>query len=185
MNRVNYTLHTALLTGFSLLALPGMALAQMDHAHHGPEAIAGQPGEASAVTGIMQIEMGDNFFAPETLTAKVGETVRFVVVNKGEFLHEFSINTAGGHVMHQKKMAMMVDHGMLTETGINRNMAHMDHAGMGMDFMDQADPNSILVEPGKTAELVWTFGQSGTLEFACTMPGHYEAGMVGKIVVAE
>lgn len=196
MNRTNRTLRAALIAGFGLFALPGAALAQMDHSHHhghaaapapaaAAAASAGQPGKATAATRTVQIEIGDNFFNPEKLDVKQGETVRFVLVNKGEFLHEFNIGTAASHAQHQKKMAMMVDHGMLTATGINKDMAHMDHSAMGMAHMDHADPNSVLVEPGKTAELVWTFGQSGTLEFACNMPGHYEAGMVGKIGVAK
>ena len=82
-------------------------------------------------------------------------------------------------------MAMMVDHGMLTATGINKDMANMDHSAMGMGHMDHKDANSILVEPGKTGELVWTFGEATALEFACNVPGHYEAGMVGKISVAK
>lgn len=47
--------------------------------------------------------------------------------------------------------------------------------------MAHDDPNSVLVEPGHTAELVWTFPQSAKLEFACKVPGHYESGMVGPI----
>lgn len=194
MTRTNRAFRAALFAGFGLLALPGMALAQMDHAHHGHAAAsaaasisapAGQPGKASAATRTVQIELGDNFFNQEKLAVKAGETVRFVVVNKGEFLHEFNIGTAASHAEHQKKMAMMVDHGMLTATGINKDMAHMDHSAMGMAHMDHDDPNSILVEPGKTGELVWTFGQDGVLEFACNIPGHYEAGMVGAISVGK
>jgi uncharacterized cupredoxin-like copper-binding protein len=54
----------------------------------------------------------------------------------------------------------------------------------GMD-MSHDDPNSVLVEPGKTAELVWTFDTDATLEFACNVPGHYEAGMVGPITISK
>ena len=41
------------------------------------------------------------------------------------------------------------------------------------------------VEPGKTAETIWTFNRAGEFDFACLIPGHYEAGMVGKIVVRQ
>ena len=47
--------------------------------------------------------------------------------------------------------------------------------------MKHDDPNSVLVEPGKTAELVWKFTQPTELEFACNIPGHYESGMAGPI----
>jgi uncharacterized cupredoxin-like copper-binding protein len=40
------------------------------------------------------------------------------------------------------------------------------------------------VQPGKTGELVWKFNRTGRFDFACLVPGHYEAGMVGTINVA-
>ncbi|MBP7336999.1 cupredoxin family protein [Niveispirillum sp.] len=179
----------ALVAGFSLTLSQGAAWAQAAHDHHGHShdtpAATGKPGKASAATRTVQIELGDNFFSQENLTVKAGETVRFVIVNKGEFLHEFNIGTAASHAEHQKMMAMMVDHGMLTPTGLNKDMANMDHSAMGMGHMDHDDANSVLVEPGKTGELVWTFGQDMSLEFACNVPGHYEAGMVGKISVTK
>ncbi len=187
---VHKTLRAALVAGFGLALLPGHVQAQTDHAQHGhgaaPTAAAvGHPGKATATTRTVQIELGDTFFGLEKLAVKAGETVRFVIVNKGEFLHEFNIGTPASHAEHQKMMAMMVDHGMLTATGINKEMAGMDHSAMGMGHMDHKDANSILIEPGQTGELVWTFGDAAMLEFACNVPGHYEAGMVGKISVAK
>ncbi len=49
--------------------------------------------------------------------------------------------------------------------------------------MKHDDPNSVLLEPGKTAEIVWTFNETTSLEFACNVPGHYQAGMVGDLDV--
>ena len=61
----------------------------------------------------------------------------------------------------------------------------MDPAVMNqVDMMKMHhDGNSVLVEPGKTAELTWTFGTATELEFACNIPGHYQSGMVGKVTV--
>ena len=53
------------------------------------------------------------------------------------------------------------------------------HGHEGMKGHD--DPNSVLLNPGETKELVWRFEQAGlSLEFACNVPGHYQAGMVGE-----
>jgi uncharacterized cupredoxin-like copper-binding protein len=57
---------------------------------------------------------------------------------------------------------------------------------MAMDMgggktMEHNDPNSVLLEPGKSAEVIWRFAKAGELEFACNVPGHYDAGMVGMI----
>ena len=76
---------------------------------------------------------------------------------------------------------------MLTPTGMGHG--GMDHSAMGHGSMDMPgmkhdDPNSVLVEPGKTAELTWTFTRADNLEFACNVPGHYQAGMVGKVKVS-
>jgi uncharacterized cupredoxin-like copper-binding protein len=58
-------------------------------------------------------------------------------------------------------------------------MMEMD-MGNGMT-MKHDDPNSVLLEPGKSAEVIWTFPKKAELEFACNVPGHYESGMVGKV----
>ncbi|MNC74234.1 Copper binding protein, plastocyanin/azurin family [compost metagenome] len=68
------------------------------------------------------------------------------------------------------------------------SMADMDHGAMGHDTksgMKHDDPNSVLVEPGKTAELTWTFSKATRLEFACNVPGHYQAGMKGDLTVSQ
>jgi uncharacterized cupredoxin-like copper-binding protein len=178
-----YTVAT-LMTGTGLLVVPGLAFAAPGEAGHKHEnAAIGEPAKATAKTRTVQVVMGDNFYEPETIPVKAGETVRFVIKNTGEFLHEFNIGTAAMHVAHQKEMAMMVEHGMLSATGVDEKKMNMDHSkmpGMGHS-MKHDDPNSVLVEPGQTKELTWKFTKQTTLEFACNMPGHYEAGMVGKV----
>jgi uncharacterized cupredoxin-like copper-binding protein len=59
------------------------------------------------------------------------------------------------------------------------DMMKMD-MGNGMT-MEHDDPNSVLLEPGQTAEIIWTFPADAELEFACNVPGHYESGMMGKV----
>ena len=56
---------------------------------------------------------------------------------------------------------------------------------MAMDMgdgqmMKHDDPNSKLLEPGETMEIIWTFNKEAALEFACNIPGHYDSGMVGE-----
>ena len=50
--------------------------------------------------------------------------------------------------------------------------------------MEHEDPNQLGLEPGKTGELVWQFTRVGTFDFACLQPGHYEAGMKGRVIVS-
>ncbi|KMM81244.1 cupredoxin domain-containing protein [Pseudomonas deceptionensis] len=147
----------------------------------------GQPAPAASATRTVEIDMTDMAFSPRSLEVKAGETVRFVLVNKGQLLHEFNLGDAAMHAAHQKEMLEMQQSGMLTPAGMSHG--GMDHAAMGhgsqpMPGMKHDDPNSVLVEPGKTAELTWTFSKADNLEFACNVPGHYQAGMVGKVKVA-
>jgi len=155
----------------------------------------GQPALAAKATRTVEVVMGDMTFSPGSLDIKAGETVRFVLINKGQLLHEFNLGDAAMHAGHQQEMLKMQQSGMLTPTGM-KDMAPgaMDHSTMGhgsmagMDHgsgMKHDDPNSVLVEPGKTAELTWTFKKAGSLEFACNVPGHYQAGMVGKLNVTK
>lgn len=148
----------------------------------------GQPAPAAKAQRSVEVVMGDMSFDPKAIDIKAGETIRFVLVNKGQLLHEFNLGDATMHAAHQQEMLKMQQSGMLTPTA----MKEMDHSAMaGMDHaspehgMQHDDPNSILVPPGKTAELTWTFTKTTSLEFACNIPGHYQAGMVGKLTVSQ
>ena len=151
----------------------------------------GAPAPAAKATRTVEVVMGDMSFNPKALQIKAGETIRFVLINKGQLLHEFNLGDVAMHAEHQAEMLKMQQSGALTPTAMKA--APMDHAAMGhgsmagMDHgaMKHDDPNSVLVEPGKTGELTWTFKQASQLEFACNIPGHYQAGMVGKLTVSQ
>ena len=50
----------------------------------------------------------------------------------------------------------------------------MDHHG---------EAGMVHVAPGKSGSLVWQFTRPGEFHYACLVPGHFEAGMVGTIKV--
>ncbi|MEQ8252669.1 MAG: cupredoxin domain-containing protein [Oceanibaculum nanhaiense] len=183
MHSFKITAFAAALMAFASIPLAPLQAAPGHSGGHGHGSAAiGEPGKAAEASRTVTIVMGDNYYEPERIEVSAGETIRFVVQNKGEFLHEFNIATPEMHAAHQKEMAVMFEHGMLTPTGIEREMMKMDHAKMGMSHsMNHDDPNSVLLEPGQSGELIWTFPSSGTLEFACNIPGHYETGMVGAV----
>lgn len=181
--RTSHLFSTLLLAIFALAVTPAGHAAEgpAGHIHTHDSSEVGEPAKPTPQARTVQIKLVDNAFEPENVTIKAGETIRFVLTNAGSLLHEFNIGTAAMHMEHQKEMAIMAQHGMLTPTGIDKQMMKMDHGNMpGMD-MKHDDPNTVLVAPGETKELVWKFTKSMTLEFACNIPGHYESGMVGKI----
>ncbi len=171
MNRLAASLAVA-----ASLVLP---MAAMADAGHGLQA-AGAPAPKGQGR-IVRVEMTDNAYNLKNLTVKAGETVRFIIVNKGTLLHEFNLNTATEHAEHRPMMAMMVDHGMITaEKIVDLTMTMPDGSKMS-----HTEPNSILLEPGKSGEISWKFSKSGTLEIACNVPGHSESGMVAPVVVTR
>jgi uncharacterized cupredoxin-like copper-binding protein len=148
----------------------GFAGAQADSSSHaGPGMSFGTPGKASQVSRTVRVEAQDIKYNIASLDVRAGETIRFVVVNKGESEHDFTIGDAATQKAHRAEMAKMMEHGT------------MDHGPMGMHH---DDPNAVFLKPGETKELIWTFTRPGTFEFACNVPGHYEAGMRGRITVA-
>ncbi|WP_211442118.1 cupredoxin domain-containing protein [Collimonas humicola] len=142
------------------LVFAGAAHADAGHHHADSDGAIGQPGLMADVTRIVKIDMGDNMrFTPADIRVRQGETIRFLVSNNGKLKHEMVIGSAAQLAQHAALM---------------RKMPEMEHA----------DPNQVTVEPGKNDELVWKFDRAGTVDFACLEPGHYEAGMVGKVVAA-
>ena len=148
---------------------------------HGHSLGFGEAGKASEVSRTIDVVMKENFYEPEKIEVKAGETIRFKIANKGELVHEFNIGTADMHAVHQKEMVMMVEHGILEADKINHNMMKMDMGGG--KTMEHNDSNSVLLEPGKSGEVIWKFTKAMDLEFACNVPGHYDAGMMGEMRV--
>ncbi|MDF0732421.1 cupredoxin family protein [Pseudomonas entomophila] len=133
----------------------------------------GEPAPASKATRSVDVVLKDIAFEPKSLKVKAGETIRFVIVNQGQLAHEFNLGEKAMHVEHQKEMAAMqgMDHA---------SMVGMDHGQMGHGH---AAGNTVLVQPGQRADLTWTFRKSAPIEFACNVPGHYQAGMVGDLTI--
>jgi uncharacterized cupredoxin-like copper-binding protein len=133
----------------------GQHMSQKPHAHH---SAAGEPGKPAMVNRTIHITMLDTMrYEPSSINVKAGETIRFVVENRGWLIHEFGIGTAEDQMEHAEMMKAMPD-------------------------MQHDDPNIITVESGQRKELIWRFTKTGTFEIACHVPGHYPAGM--KMVVA-
>jgi len=119
----------------------------------------GQEGNPARVTRTIRITMGDNMrFEPGTITVRRGETVRLRVANRGAVLHELVIGTPKELAEHAELM---------------RKFPNMEHDA----------PHMAHVKPGRSGDIVWQFTQPGEFQFACLVPGHFEAGMIGKVVV--
>lgn len=140
----------------------------------------GHPAQAQAASRTVEIILGDMYYQPTSVQVKAGETLRFVLKNQGQLAHEFSLGDAAMHAEHQKQMLAMqsMGHGAMEHGQMGHDMAGMEHGAMS-----HADANTVSLQPGETAELTWTFARAQGLQFACNIPGHYQAGMVGTLEV--
>jgi uncharacterized cupredoxin-like copper-binding protein len=119
----------------------------------------GRAGDPAQVDRTINVTMNDQMrFEPSAITVRQGETVRFRLTNRGAVLHEMVLGTESELKKHAELMRKFPD--------MEHDDAHMAH-----------------VKPGTNGEIVWTFDKKGEFGFACLIPGHFEAGMIGKVVV--
>ena len=116
------------------------------------------PVESTAVTKTITVHMMDSmkFNFSDISGIKKGDIIKFVVMNKGRIPHEFGIGSIEEQTAHRKMMQSMP------------GMKHEDGA-------------TVSVDPGKSKEIVWHFMGDSTVQFACNIPGHFEAGMHTEI----
>lgn len=140
------------------------ALGHKEAGHHqetagGHASMMGEAGDPAKVSRTVLVDMNDTMrFTPPNIEVKAGETIRFFVKNSGQTTHEMVL----GHLADLKAHAEMM-----------RNMPNMAHN----------EPNMTKLNPGQRGGMVWHFTQPGVVDFACTVPGHLEAGMKGTVTV--
>lgn len=94
---------------------------------------------------------------PDAITVEEGETVRIVVSNDRQLMHEFLLGTPEVHAEHA---ALII------------RFANMEHD----------EPYMVHVAPGKTGATVWNFNYASSPS-PCLIARRYQAGMVGKVRV--
>ncbi len=152
---------TALLASVSFgigIGLPGPGRAHEDHGNFS----AGEPGDpkkpARIVLVTMREEPGKMMYIPDRVEIRKGEQVRFMLRNSGLLEHEFLLATTEENLKHAELM---------------KKFPEMEHD----------EPNGKRLKPNGTSEIVWRFTKAGEFEYGCLIPGHREAGMLGKIIV--
>jgi len=139
----------------------------------------GEKGDPAKVVKVIEVKMYDNYYEPSEFKIKKNQTVKFVVYNYGDFVHEFNIATKEMHLKHQPEMMMMVENEILLSNRIDKKK--MKELSKKNKSMSHSHSNSVLIEPNKSAEIIWKFNNEAELEVACNVPGHYEVGMIAKI----
>ena len=80
----------------------------------------GEKGKLSEVSRTIEIKMYDNYYEPKEIKIKKGETIKFIVHNYGELVHEFNIATKEMHIKHQPEMMEMVENEILFADRIDK-----------------------------------------------------------------
>jgi uncharacterized cupredoxin-like copper-binding protein len=125
----------------------------------GSETPFGREGDPRKVKRVITIEMSDAMrFFPDQIRVKKGQTVRFVVRNGGQLPHEMVLGTHDDLKRHAALMKKNAD-------------------------TDHDDATVAHVEPGATGRIVWQFTKAGEFYYGCLVPGHFDAGMIGTVVV--
>ena len=145
----------------------------------GPIKMIGEKGNLSQVNRTITIKMHDNYFEPSEIDIKKDETIKFIVLNVGELVHEFNIATKEMHIKHQPEMMMMVVNEIILPDRVDKEK--MRQMAKKSPAMAHSHSNSVLLSPGEKRELVWKFNNKAKLEAACNVPGHYQDGMIAKI----
>ncbi|MEH6460715.1 cupredoxin domain-containing protein [Chitinimonas sp. JJ19] len=138
----------------------GAATAQADkHGISADQEAFGRQGDPKKVSRTIDISMHDNMrYNQSKITVRQGETLRIVLLNKGKIMHELVLGTEQKLKEHAEVM---------------KKFPNMEHDS----------PYMAHVPPSKQQEIIWEFNKPGEFMFGCLIPGHFEAGMVGRITV--
>jgi uncharacterized cupredoxin-like copper-binding protein len=118
---------------------------------------AGEPAPPALGPGdvTVAVDVEHSRFSPADLRVVEGTRVRFVVVNGDPINHELIVGPPSVHARHAR----------------------------GSEAEHPSIPGEVSVDPGGTAVTTYRFDEAGSVELACHLPGHYEFGMRGEVVV--
>ena len=139
----------------------------------------GEEGNMSEVSKVIEVKMYDNYYEPSEFKINKNQTIKFIVYNYGELVHEFNIATKTMHLKHQPEMMMLIENEIILSDKIDKKK--MMEMAKKNPSISHSHSNSVLLSPGESADLIWKFTNSLKIEAACNVPGHYEAGMIAEI----
>ena len=138
---------------------------------------------------VITMRTEDFKFVPDTITVKVGETIRLKLENLDPVLHDYTTDEAE-FIILEASGAAHSDHNVVAAAPDGENgdaVASHDDDDQDMDSEASVSlqPLHVAAEGGEHGELVFEAIEPGEYVFYCSVPGHREAGMVGTIIIEE
>jgi len=108
----------------------------------------------------------DFSYSPATMTVPAGESITLILKNDGKVQHDF--------VIEKINVTNVIEDD-------NSSSGHdMGHDMSGMDYSLH-----VSTMPGEASTIKFTPTEAGAYEIFCSVEGHKEAGMVGKLIVSN
>lgn len=107
--------------------------------------------------GVVTVDLTVRYshFSPDRVDVVPGTTVRFVIHNDDPINHEFIVGDDEVHRRHES----------------------------GTEASHPPVPGEVSVPAESVAETTFEFAETGSVLFACHLPGHFAYGMQGHVVV--
>ncbi|MCL5996583.1 MAG: cupredoxin domain-containing protein [Chloroflexi bacterium] len=114
----------------------------------------------------LTIEAKEFSFTPAQPAVRVGQTVEILLMNSGVVVHDFTIEKIALH-----------------EEAVSKGDEHDMDTGHASDAGEEDLAVHVAAEAGHTGTVMFTPSEAGTYEIYCTVAGHRQSGMTGRLIV--
>jgi len=149
------------------------------------------PARAASPVHVVTLSLKEFRFVPAQLHFKVGERVKLIIKDAGRTEHEWLagrglVNTADRQGFHTDLIALLKPR----VSGRTYEMEKVSTSGTSKMEPSEGEnverlSSEVDVKPGGQAVLRFTVPTSakGQWEMGCLLPGHWESGMQGRVVI--
>jgi len=182
--------HESLMSGRGLTTLAALAVAAPFVAWNGPSEAHSKAAAADTVR--IEVTLKEFAFMPDTIRVPAGQPVILVIKNAGLIPHEFMAgrNAEDGDFEDDLFADLHVNM-VMGEMAMQEGGGHEHAAAGGHDEAEEdehggdAHGTMVTADAGKTVYMSFTLPEArrGVWSMGCFLPGHYQAGMHGTLIV--
>jgi uncharacterized cupredoxin-like copper-binding protein len=128
---------------------------------------------------VSAFEMG---YLPNVIHLKEGQEYELIMTNDGKVFHDLTEDNMSIEITYMSEMADHPEGMSWIEKLFGMTTAYAG-GGDGHSHDDEMKNIHLNANTGQTVSIKFIPKEKGEFEFYCTVPGHKEAGMVGKFIV--